>query len=473
MAEFKFSCPLCNQHILCDVSYSGMQINCPVCQQAIVVPQAPQPAAALRAAYEAPPPPPPPVSPPSLATRQSTTVPASGRRFAGAPDPSGAPPLKPKSKALRNVLVITACVVDLAGLGVGGWFGYAKIKANHATQAAKKGNPAAQVATPTANAAMEALGVLTKVQSAYTNMTSVAADSTVSLFLDLSNITMADVNPTPANARGARNATTARNANRRPAGWPRTVTFTADLSVKTAHTNWFYLAGNMVIKQDRQALTNTIAYWSADKGLFVYQDSHQQGVPASYMQMPAASVAAAGGTTEQLRTFQHLFSDPAQLAKIVKDLGQTGDEAVNGQDCYTLTARVLGQKVKIWVNKSTYLIEQTEITLGGVIDNADIDDAFSLVAAGITNVPPQQLDMVKAQLKPYAPAMTKIRGTLTSTTRNFQMNPALTADDFDYPVPKGVRLTQVPGVAATPAAQPANRPVARPVSPAPAPRGGN
>jgi hypothetical protein len=40
MAEFNFSCPQCGQRIQCDTGYSGSQINCPVCQKPIVVPQA-------------------------------------------------------------------------------------------------------------------------------------------------------------------------------------------------------------------------------------------------------------------------------------------------------------------------------------------------------------------------------------------------------------------------------------------------
>jgi hypothetical protein len=40
MAEFNFSCPQCGQRIQCDTTYSGKQINCPVCQKPIVVPQA-------------------------------------------------------------------------------------------------------------------------------------------------------------------------------------------------------------------------------------------------------------------------------------------------------------------------------------------------------------------------------------------------------------------------------------------------
>ncbi len=83
MTEFKFSCPQCGQNIQCDTSYSGRQINCPVCQQAIVVPPAPR---------------------------------ASGAQ----------PPVKPQT--LRKVLVITASVVALAGLVIVGWFGYSKIR---------------------------------------------------------------------------------------------------------------------------------------------------------------------------------------------------------------------------------------------------------------------------------------------------------------------------------------------------------
>ena len=87
MGEFKFFCPRCGQNVQCDTGYSGTQINCPACQQAIVVPQPP-------------------------------------------PD-AGATPVPAKPQTLRNILVIAAVVVVLAGLIVGGWFGYSKYKRGH------------------------------------------------------------------------------------------------------------------------------------------------------------------------------------------------------------------------------------------------------------------------------------------------------------------------------------------------------
>jgi DNA-directed RNA polymerase subunit RPC12/RpoP len=86
MAEFKFPCPRCGQHIQCDTGYAGMQINCPVCKQPIVVPQPPRAASAVQ------------------------------------------PPVRAKSLTLRNVLFVITAVLVLTGLVIGGWFGCSKIR---------------------------------------------------------------------------------------------------------------------------------------------------------------------------------------------------------------------------------------------------------------------------------------------------------------------------------------------------------
>src|SRR5271170_8239015 len=103
MAEFKFSCPQCGQHIACDTGYAGMQINCPTCQQLIVVPQSPQ-APRMAAA-----PPTPPSAPSRLATQRPTATPAPASTPGRAPfTPPG---IQKKTSALKTVLVITAIIV--------------------------------------------------------------------------------------------------------------------------------------------------------------------------------------------------------------------------------------------------------------------------------------------------------------------------------------------------------------------------
>ena len=43
MSEFKFACPVCGQHMMCDVSHGGSVMECPTCFQKITAPQAPAP----------------------------------------------------------------------------------------------------------------------------------------------------------------------------------------------------------------------------------------------------------------------------------------------------------------------------------------------------------------------------------------------------------------------------------------------
>jgi hypothetical protein len=43
MSEFKFACPVCGQHMMCDSSQGGTVMDCPTCFQKITAPQAPAP----------------------------------------------------------------------------------------------------------------------------------------------------------------------------------------------------------------------------------------------------------------------------------------------------------------------------------------------------------------------------------------------------------------------------------------------
>ena len=420
MAEFKFSCPHCQQHIQCDASYAGVQITCPTCQKSIVVPTAPSTGA----------PPPPPPSAPGLATQQATAAPAAGKRFTGT---AGAPKPAKKSSTLKIIVGVTSA---LAGLAIG-YFAVNFALSHLGGGGRAKANPAAHVPTPTANEALQALGILSKVHASYTNLTSVSADGTITLFLNVSNITQGDLTPNMPQKDKA--------ASRHPQGMPRIVQATMDVSVKQAHTNWFCFSGDVLAKIDRMEVSNTFAFWASDKGRYMFSDSHQKGVSATYQQLP--DVDPANDPSAQIKNIQQLFQDPAQLSKIIKDLGQGGDESVNGKNCYTLVAKVLGQKIKLWVDKTSYLVSQWEITLGGQISDADVDDLFSLIAVGFTNAPQMQLDTVKTQIKTMTPVMTKIRGNIKSTSRSIEVNPTLTAEDFSYSVPAGVSLIHTPAMA--------------------------
>ena len=115
MADIKFACPQCGQHIACDALWSGHQIQCPACQSNLTVPHLqPPPAAAAPALNpQAPQPPAPGRSKLSAGPVQATR-----------PTPPGAaprrpPPARPPSSdgALLKYSLIALVVAVIAGAG--------------------------------------------------------------------------------------------------------------------------------------------------------------------------------------------------------------------------------------------------------------------------------------------------------------------------------------------------------------------
>jgi len=129
MAEFKFSCPGCNQHIQLDELWSGHQIQCPSCQTTMVVPpnpDAPAPAASPVQATVRGVPGPPPVP---ASTRLSK---AAAPSAAAAPSPQGQTRFMPQrgagkaapgsSRKSKIIKWATIGAVVLA-VGAGAYFG--------------------------------------------------------------------------------------------------------------------------------------------------------------------------------------------------------------------------------------------------------------------------------------------------------------------------------------------------------------
>jgi len=378
MSEFKFACPKCNGEILCDTTYSNRQINCPICQQLIVVPKAISKAGG--------------------------------------------------GGVMKKVLMAVGILVVVGVLGAGGWYFYSKHKEKVAAAA---GNPAAQVTEPSSQSVASALAVTEKMHLAYSSLDSLRAHGTAVMVIDTSAITAADVNPNSKN----------KNAKQRPAGLPKSVTMTTEVSMKLAKPNMFLIEGNMKQAAGPMTMTNTTATWSsgdtnyslilaaggAYKNFTTVKDRNQA------LMMNGQGGALAVGVPELF------FDDMGTMSKFISDWGQTGEESLDGENCVMLTGKMMGQKLKIWVSKTSYLILKSEITLGGALSDADLDAAMALNTN--TNMSAAQVAQMKAQAKQAVAMITKIKGTITETY-DYETNYTFSANDFTYPVPRGVKLAK-------------------------------
>ena len=100
MAEIKFSCPQCRQHISGDEQWSGRQIQCPTCATALTVPQVLLPPVAAPPVLKSPAPQPPPSHGPKLSAgvtqvpRSTAPGPIPHRQLAARPPRTENPLLK-------------------------------------------------------------------------------------------------------------------------------------------------------------------------------------------------------------------------------------------------------------------------------------------------------------------------------------------------------------------------------------------
>lgn len=127
MAEFKFSCPSCSQHIQLDELWAGHQIQCPGCQQTITVPtnpatQAPAPAPSGPRGAPGPP------AVPSSTRLSKSAAPSASHGPAPAPQtrftPGAAAAAKASAKpAQSKVVKIAGIGAGVVALGVGLYFG--------------------------------------------------------------------------------------------------------------------------------------------------------------------------------------------------------------------------------------------------------------------------------------------------------------------------------------------------------------
>lgn len=325
-------------------------------------------------------------------------------------------------------------VVGLAVLGGGGWYGWHSYSQHKAKVEAAKGNPAAQVPTPSTAQSAQAMDILAKAHQAYTNLTSLSVEGTSVSVIDMSAVTAADMNP---NSTAAQKKTT-----RRPPGIPKGITNSTEVSIKLARPDLYRIEGIGKTEMGRMTMTNTIAVWSPGQTnytlMIVGGGNYKKFSTVTDRNQAFMATAQSGGLAMAIP--QMFFNEDSQMARFITDWGQTEDSSVDDQDCYTLTAKMMGQKMKLWVSKTTYMVLQSQITLGAPVSDADIEAMIGTFDTN-TNKTPAQAAQEKTMAKTQAAMMTKIRGTITETYDEVQANPTLTADDFNYPVPRGIRLT--------------------------------
>jgi hypothetical protein len=357
MSEFKFSCPNCQQNIAATSEYSGLQINCPSCQTPLVVPAAPDAPAPAAS---------------RLGVAASTPHPQASASAASA-FYAAQPVRKKKSKTGLIVgLSLGACAVAAAII-----YGPTLMKKyKHEEQP----DAAAQAATntPPPPPELTTMEILQHVGDTYKGMTDYSAQAKTVSALDMSGLIPGKSAPVNLNTTS---------------------------SLQLGRTNNYRLEW----EQTTAGTTIKGAAWSAGKGNFVgYGPVAPSKVKTRQLAMlPAASSLILSGAIADI-----FYADTNSLAADVKDFTKTNGPSVNGSDCYVLLGEENHQTVLVWVNKSSFLINQIEVILGGKMDEAELK-----------KLPVAERNMMRT--------MSKLKGSITETYDSIRTNQNLLASSFE------------------------------------------
>jgi hypothetical protein len=292
-------------------------------------------------------------------------------------------PVKKKSKftpqAIGWTIAGVALVVAGVLLGPKYYHQYEEKKAEKEAAEAAANNPPPPPPEPSASEIMRKVGATYKAMKGY------SANGKTTATLDMSELV-------PGN----------------PA--MKSISLTADTSLALARPDLYRLEWSLQAGQS--ALKG--ATWCAGKGNYVALGPYPTKVKSR-----EAALSQASGTSGTLgmMLIEMFFEDKDNPASSSNDFAKTNSESLNGQDCYVLAGEENAMKLQLWINKKNLLVAQAKLVLEG-----KLDDAAYKAETNAT---------VKAQLL----RASKIRGAISETYQNIEVDKPLPAADFEKPLP--------------------------------------
>jgi DNA-directed RNA polymerase subunit RPC12/RpoP len=419
MSDFKFACPACGQRLSANDDYVGHQINCPACQAAIVVPPNPSapPAEPVRSsiAIATPPGMPPPPAPPKVARLSVSALGSPTPIRVVEPDQQGsaiyqAHQARQPKKSYAGLIIALVAVALISGSAYlnKDWLTakWKSIRGPSAAEIAATNQPAPPPPPPELTAAE----IMQKVAEVYKEIPSFSSTGKTIAVLDMSALS-------PALA----------------AAGPQTVA--ADLTLKMSKPLSFRIDSAIPVGPSNITVTG----WSTGNGDFLQANNRRTRMPSHSALFTAFNSGVNVGVGEIVRLFINDTSDG--LAKAGLEWTRNQDEKLNNQFCYVLAGTVKLQNVLVWVNRSSFLIAQTQVVMDGKSGPAAMDDAQikEELKAMNNGKEPTLLDIANVK------KMSKITGTITETYPNIQTNVALATADFEPPAPVAPARAGAPG----------------------------
>jgi hypothetical protein len=183
------------------------------------------------------------------------------------------------------------------------------------------------------------------------------------------------------------------------------------------------------------------AVWCSGEGDFLSIAATKYTKMESRALALASATGISGGAAGTVPAI--FFKDPSSPLNLFKQAARGEDETVDGEDCYVLQGDARGAKVILWVTKDKFLIKQKQTVLGGKSTMPDVSDAAMEEGFDkLGKLTPEQKAQAKAAVKNMKPMLSQMKGSVTETYRNLEINKPVKKADFNYDLPAGAVLSK-------------------------------
>ncbi len=166
------------------------------------------------------------------------------------------------------------------------------------------------------------------------------------------------------------------------------------------------------IDWEREIATKTTkgSAWSMGKGDYVLT-----GTTPIRMKDRQTALTTAGSYSGMLGVYlaTSFFDQTNSLEAGLKSFTKTNNETLDGRKCYVLSGRFGSQKMLFWIHKDDFLIAQAQVTLGGKMDDS--------LTGSLSAAQKKQLQMMEKMKGQIVETYTDIETNRTVTDADFKV----------------------------------------------------
>lgn len=277
-------------------------------------------------------------------------------------------------------------------------------------------------------------GIMDSAVAAYAALTSYSASGKTVSIIDMSGMSLPDMPKPPGGTTDS-----GKGLKALAQATPQTVMH--DFTIALARPGSYRIEW----EQKTGPVTQRGAVWSDGTDNYLMMKPEQYSKVQGRDMALAAATGISGGAANTVPSA--FFGTGTNILKTLQDLSRRPDERVSDEDCYVIEGTLAGTMTMVyWIGKRDFLIRQRQQVLGGTMKMPEMsDDGIRQSLKSMNQEPtPEAIEKTRNTMKRVAAMTSKIRGTITETHTDIEVNTPAKGTAVAFKPPAEAKLVDSP-----------------------------